>query len=52
LPVLLRFFGFLGGILAFGFIGVFLGPALLAVGYSLFLDWQAAETEECSPPGD
>jgi predicted PurR-regulated permease PerM len=25
----------LGGIAAFGFIGVFLGPTLLAVGYSL-----------------
>lgn len=31
LSVLLSFFGFLGGILAFGFIGVFLGPVLLAV---------------------
>lgn len=31
LPVLLSFFGFRGGILAFGFIGVFLGPVLLAV---------------------
>lgn len=45
LPVLLSFFGFLGGILAFGFIGVFLGPVLLAVGYSLFLEWQAADRE-------
>lgn len=44
LPVLLGLFGFVGGILAFGFIGVFLGPALLAVGYSLFLEWHAAET--------
>ena len=51
LPVLLSFFGFLGGILAFGFIGVFLGPVLLAVGYSLFLEWQAAETEERPPKG-
>ena len=45
LPVLLSFFGFLGGILAFGFIGVFLGPVLLAVGYTLFLEWQAADRE-------
>ena len=28
---ILSFFGFLGGNLAFGFIGVFLGPVLLAV---------------------
>jgi predicted PurR-regulated permease PerM len=26
-------------VLAFGFIGVFLGPTLLAVGYRLVLDW-------------
>ncbi|RLP23512.1 AI-2E family transporter [Mesorhizobium sp. YM1C-6-2] len=53
LPVLLSFFGFLGGILAFGFIGVFLGPVLLAVGYSLFLEWQAAGSRKGSlPPRD
>ncbi|MUT27335.1 MULTISPECIES: AI-2E family transporter [Mesorhizobium] len=52
LPVLLSFFGFLGGILAFGFIGVFLGPVLLAVGYSLFLEWQAADVPKHSPPGE
>ena len=33
--MVLGLFGFLGGVLAFGFIGVFLGPTLLAVGYSL-----------------
>ena len=48
LPVVLGLFGFVGGILAFGFIGVFLGPTLLAVGYSLFLEWHAAEVEERS----
>jgi predicted PurR-regulated permease PerM len=52
LPVLLSFFGFLGGILAFGFIGVFLGPVLLAIGYSLFLEWQAADSQKRSHPGD
>jgi predicted PurR-regulated permease PerM len=45
LPVVLGLFGFIGGILAFGFIGLFLGPTLLAVGYSLFLEWHAAEIE-------
>jgi predicted PurR-regulated permease PerM len=50
LPVLLGLFGFLGGILAFGFIGIFLGPTLLAVAYSLFLEWIAAEGEERSNP--
>lgn len=39
MPFLLIFFGVLGGALAFGFIGVFLGPTLLAVGYRLFTEW-------------
>lgn len=46
LPVVLGLFGFVGGILAFGFIGIFVGPALLAVGYSLFLEWAKAREEE------
>lgn len=46
LPVVLGLFGFLGGVIAFGFIGVFLGPTLLAVGYSLFLEWHAAEVKD------
>ncbi|MND08226.1 putative inner membrane protein [compost metagenome] len=31
--------GVFGGILAFGFMGLFLGPTLLAVAYSLLGDW-------------
>lgn len=50
LPMVLGFFGFIGGILAFGFVGLFLGPTLLAVGYSLFLEWRAAEVEERRHP--
>ncbi|AFL50544.1 putative PurR-regulated permease PerM [Sinorhizobium fredii] len=50
LPVLLGLFGFLGGVVAFGFIGVFLGPTLLAVAYSLFLEWTTAEVEERRHP--
>ncbi|OHB58278.1 MAG: hypothetical protein A2Y07_04060 [Planctomycetes bacterium GWF2_50_10] len=38
LPFVVMFVGVLGGLLTFGFIGVFLGPTLLAVGYSLTLD--------------
>jgi len=29
--------------LAFGFIGLFIGPALLAVGYSLIKEWSASD---------
>jgi predicted PurR-regulated permease PerM len=41
LPFILGFFGVLGGVLAFGFVGIFLGPILLAVGYSLIKEWVA-----------
>lgn len=50
LPVLLGLFGLLGGVVAFGFIGVFLGPTLLAVAYSLFLEWTSAEVRERRHP--
>ena len=36
LPFVLVFLGVLGGIIAFGFIGIFIGPTLLAAGYCLF----------------
>lgn len=42
MPFILIFFGVLGGALAFGFIGVFLGPTLLAVGYRLVGEWASA----------
>jgi predicted PurR-regulated permease PerM len=42
MPFILVFFGVLGGALAFGFIGVFLGPTLLAVGWRLVEEWASA----------
>ncbi len=39
MPFILVFLGVIGGVLAFGFIGVFLGPVLLALGYTLVLVW-------------
>jgi predicted PurR-regulated permease PerM len=39
MPFILIFFGVIGGALTFGFIGVFLGPTLLAVGYRLTEEW-------------
>lgn len=39
LPILLIALGVFGGILAFGFIGIFLGPTLLALTHVLFLHW-------------
>jgi predicted PurR-regulated permease PerM len=59
LPFILIFFGVIGGALAFGFIGVFLGPTLIAVGYRLVLDWAvvaraaapAPAADPAAPPG-
>lgn len=45
LPFILIFFGVLGGALVFGFIGVFIGPTLLAVGYRLVTEWSPAPTK-------
>lgn len=39
LPFLLVLLGVVGGVLAFGFIGVFLGPVIIAVNFALVRDW-------------
>ncbi len=39
LPFLLTVLGVLGGALAFGLLGIFLGPVLLGVGFSLANEW-------------
>ncbi|MDO9282788.1 MAG: AI-2E family transporter [Methylotenera sp.] len=45
LPLLLVVLGVLGGALAFGFIGIFLGPTLLAVGLTLITHWIALQNK-------
>jgi len=44
LPLIVVLLGVFGGILAFGFMGLFLGPTLLAVAYSLLSDWVGSST--------
>lgn len=39
LPLLLIFTGVIGGLIAFGVIGLFIGPVALAVAYTLLVDW-------------
>jgi predicted PurR-regulated permease PerM len=53
LPFILVLMGVLGGAVAFGFIGVFLGPVLLAVGYALLKEWAVSVpvTAAPEPPG-
>jgi predicted PurR-regulated permease PerM len=46
LPFLLTMLGVLGGALAFGLLGVFVGPVLLGVGFTLVSEF----AEEQGPP--
>jgi predicted PurR-regulated permease PerM len=39
LPLMLVFVGVLGGLMAFGVVGLFIGPVVLAVGYRLMQNW-------------
>lgn len=45
LPLLLIFTGVIGGLIAFGVIGLFIGPVVLAVAYTLLVDWVSQGTE-------
>jgi predicted PurR-regulated permease PerM len=50
LPFALVLLGVLGGVLAFGFVGIFLGPTLLAVGFNLARSWTERQAAEQSAP--
>ncbi len=43
-PMLVIFLGALGGFMAFGFIGLFLGSIVLSLAYKLYSTWVASET--------
>ena len=49
LPLLLVIAGVVGGLLAFGFIGIFVGPVVLAVAYTLFTAWIGEEAAISRP---
>ncbi len=44
-PIVVVFLGAIGGFLAIGIIGLFVGPIILSVGYKLFLAWLDVDTE-------
>jgi predicted PurR-regulated permease PerM len=46
LPFALVLLGVLGGAIAFGAIGVFLGPVLLALGYALLIEWAGSRAQD------
>lgn len=49
LPFLVVLLGVVGGVIGFGFIGLFLGPVLLAVGYALVREFTSGRA---TPPRD
>lgn len=49
LPLLLVFAGVVGGLIAFGLIGIFVGPVVLAVTYTLLVSWVREGTDGPAP---
>ena len=50
MPLLWVVLGILGGALAFGLLGVFVGPTILAVAYALLRDWSLGASEQGDKP--
>lgn len=54
LPFLSALLGMMGGVLAFGFLGMFIGPTLLAVGHAVMVAWATeadfVEEQPAQPP--
>jgi predicted PurR-regulated permease PerM len=48
LPILVVALGVFGGVLAFGFVGIFLGPVILALALTLVEGWSATSAEQTS----
>jgi len=45
-PIVVVFLGAIGGFMAMGIIGLFVGPIVLSVGYKLFLAWLSLDSEQ------
>ena len=50
LPLLLIFAGVVGGLVSFGLVGIFVGPVVLAVTFTLLESW-VNEIDEAGAPG-
>jgi predicted PurR-regulated permease PerM len=50
LPLLLVFAGVIGGLISFGLIGIFIGPMVLAVSYTLLGAWIGVRKQPGRPP--
>lgn len=51
LPLVLIFVGVIGGLFAFGVLGIFVGPVVLAVTYELLAEWVRDDREAGGAPG-
>ena len=51
MPFALIFCGVIGGALAFGLVGVFIGPTLLAVAFRLVEEWSSTQAGAMKPVG-
>jgi predicted PurR-regulated permease PerM len=50
LPFILLLLGVFGGVMAFGFVGIFIGPTLLAVGLNLMEQWVVQDSSVAKAP--
>jgi predicted PurR-regulated permease PerM len=50
LPLLIVFTGVIGGLLSFGLIGIFIGPVVLAIVYTLLKAWVSTEVPHDAAP--
>jgi predicted PurR-regulated permease PerM len=50
LPLLLIFAGVIGGLITFGLVGIFVGPVVLAVAYTLLDAWVGDDSRRELPP--
>lgn len=49
LPLVLIFAGVIGGLIAFGVVGLFIGPVILAVAFTLIQAWVGEEPQDVEP---
>jgi predicted PurR-regulated permease PerM len=52
MPMSLTILGVFGGFVAFGFLGLFIGPTLIAVGYTLLEAWRGEPATTPERPSD
>ena len=50
IPFIIIFIGVLGGLTAFGFVGLFIGPVVLAIGLAVWREWISQHKNEIFAP--